>query len=164
MVTNSIHINATACCTNINNIIGYRRATPFTFTSIKRCLQPYMHVQKKSQRKSLNHARRTSIRPGHHRHFIGFQAGSDVPEPGRSAAASPRSQPRVKAKPPFANVGFRLVPVSKSWLPSVSLRSLYVMLPGWVEKKTRSYLIYLAGPLHIRLPVSAAPHTLLSVC
>lgn len=108
MVTNSIHINATACCTNINNIIGYRRATPFTFTSIKRCLQPYMHIQKKSQRKSLNHARRTSIRPGHHRHFIGFQAGSDVPEPGRSAAASPHSQPRVKAKPPFTNAGFRL--------------------------------------------------------
>lgn len=31
-------------------------------------------------------------------------------------------------------------------------------------RKTRSYLIYLAGALHIRLPVSAASHTLFPVC
>lgn len=45
-------------------------------------------MQKKSPKKSLNHGRRTSRRPGHHRPFMCFQAGSGAPKPGRSAAAS----------------------------------------------------------------------------
>ena len=45
-----------------------------------------MQSKKKSPKKSLSYGRRTSTRPGHHRPFIGFQAGSGAPEPGHGAA------------------------------------------------------------------------------
>lgn len=81
------------------------------------------------------------------------------------AASLPLGSPNLRSKRnlPLKMFDFFLIPVSKSWLPSVSPRSFYVMLPGWVERRV-SYLIYLAGALHIRLPVSAASHTLFPVC
>lgn len=164
MVTNRIHINATACCTQINHISEYTRNTPFTFASMKRRLQPYMHVQNRNPRGSrliMDDGR--PFGPGTTDTSSASKRDPALQSPG--AAPLPLRTPNLRSERnlPSKMLDFSLVPVSKSWLPSVPLRSLYVMLPGWVEK-TRSYLIYLAGPLHIRLPVSAAPHTLFSVC
>lgn len=80
-----------------------------------------------------NHGRRTSTRPGHHRPFICFQAGSSSPEPGRSAAAS-RGQCET-------SLCCLLSPFLKSWLPSRSLRG--VMFPGWVERRVHILFIWL---------------------
>eukprot|EP00064_Thunnus_orientalis_P010613 superscaffoldBa00001457_g10639 len=89
-------------------------------------------------------------------------------DPVLQSRAQPRClsvvQPPVKAKPSFADKR-RPVFIPKSWLPSLSLRRVVdfsVVLPGWVEK--RVHILFIWQNPHIRLPVSAASHTLFPLC
>lgn len=104
-------------------------------------------MQQESPKKSHNHGRQTSSRPGHHRAFICFQAGSGAPKPGRSTAASRYPENlRSKRNLPLEMFALRCPLFFKSWLPSLSLhsgRDFSVVLPGWVERRVHILFIWL---------------------
>lgn len=100
-----------------------------------------------SQHTSLNHGRRSSTHPG-------TIAPPSAAKPSRSAAPEPVPRSKrhlpLKTTPSYSRFYF------KSHSPYISLLFRHV---ARLDRKTRSYLIYLSGPLHIRLPVSAALRT-----
>lgn len=117
-----------------------------------------------TQKHSLNHGRQTSRRPGQHRPFICFQAGSGAPKPG-AAPLSPSMVPTCSQHETsffwfvFSKCHFFFVTPAKSWLPTRPRRAVRLPLRHVARlgrKKERSFLIYPPGPLHIRRPVSAA--------
>lgn len=75
------------------------------------------------------------------------------PSPADAQLPSPRAARPTRQLPP--NV---VIPVVREARLAARFRPLFCDAAR-LDVKTRSYLIYLAGPLHIRLPVSAASHT-----